>query len=89
MAKAPEDKPLIDIPGIETAKIIELRTRDRGPNLWVSLFVDEQLIMLNDEEWNDREWFSLLIRELDRRKIWVYKMNQLGDRLIYTRRDAK
>lgn len=89
MAKAPSQEPFIDIPGIEKAKIVELRTQSRGSDLRVSLFVDSQLVKLGGEEWNDREWFSLIIREMDRRQIWVYTMDKLGERMIYKRRDEK
>ncbi len=73
MASAPKQKPLIRIPGIGSAKKIDMFTRGQGENLVFQMFVGRKQVNFDpDNEWMDRSWFGLVIRELDRLKVWRY-----------------
>lgn len=76
MASAPKQKPLIKIPGIGSAKKIDMFTRGQGESLVFQMFVGRKQINFDQDDpdgWMDRSWFGLVVRELDRLKVWHYR----------------
>lgn len=85
MAKPPKQQPLVDIPGIDDAKVIELRVKGSGAELQFQMFVDGNQVYLDVEnEWMDRDWFGMVIRELDRREVWRYGVEPVSGLFYYT-----
>lgn len=81
MAKAPAQQPLVDIPGIESAKTIQFRVQGQGENLKFKLYVDRKEVQLDsDSEYMDRDWFGIVVRELDRRN-WHYSVDTTDKRV--------
>lgn len=75
MVSAPKQKPLIRIPGIGSAKQITMYVRGRGESLEFQMLVGKNRVNFDPEsEWMDRSWFYLVIRELDRLKVWHYNV---------------
>lgn len=83
MATAPKQKPLIAIPRVDQAKSIEMRVQGRGEALRFRMFVGKKEVSFDpDNEWMDRSWFGLVVRELDRRKVWHYNIDQRADVMV-------
>lgn len=79
MAKPPKQQPLVDIPGIDDAKELELRVKGAGAELQFQMFVGgEQVYLDADNEWMDRDWYGIVIRELDRREVWHYSIEPVS-----------
>lgn len=82
MASAPKQKPLIVIPGIKSNTYIEMPIRGAGEQLTFQMFIGKRtgssakalkpVSFDPDNEWMDRSWFGLVVRELDRLKVWTY-----------------
>lgn len=84
MAKAPTQQPILNIPGIDDASVIELYVKGRGENLTFKMYLDRvELRIDSDNEWASRDWYGLVIRELDRRN-WRYKVDVGTAIEIYT-----
>lgn len=84
MAKAPIQQPILNIPGIDEASVIELYVKDRGENLTFKMYLDRVELRIDpDSEWASRDWYGLVIRELDRRN-WRYKVDVGKNIEIYT-----
>lgn len=74
MAKAPAQQPILNIPGIDEASIVKLFVKGRGENLTFMMSVDDTPLNIDpDNEWASRDWYGLVIRELDRRN-WQYSV---------------
>lgn len=75
MAKAPAQQPILNIPGIDDASVVELHVKNRGDALVFRMIMDGKEVLIDpDSEWASRDWYGLVIRELDRRN-WRYKVN--------------
>lgn len=84
MAKAPAQQPILNIPGIDEASVVELYVKGRGENLTFKMYVDRVELRVDpDNEWASRDWYGLVIRELDRRN-WRYKVDVEATVEIYT-----
>ena len=83
MSVAPKQQPLIDIPGIDDAKLVRFETWGRGEGILFKLYVDNQEVKLDQaEDYMNHGWLGLVAREMDRRN-WKYTIVTHKDKHVW------